>query len=328
MGLILTWAVLLSSIILVYIVLDGFDLGIGILFPWIANKTHRDIAMSTVTPVWDGNGTYLVLGAATLYAAFPKAYGILLPAFYTPIMILVISLVFRGVAFEFRFKAERSQTVWDTAFALSSTIASFIQGAILGRFVQGFGNTIPQNAYAYNWLTPFSCLTGIAVVFAYALLGANWLIIKTADKLQENMFRAAQWLLGIVSGMLAIVSLWTLFLESSILERWLVYKHLLWVIPTLTIFVIGFQFYCLHRRYERLPFFLSIAVFVYSYVGFGTSLWPYVIPHSLTFWEAAAPASSLKFALVGTIIVYPVLLIYTAYAYYVFRGKVTKTLHY
>lgn len=328
MSLILTWAVLLSIIILVYILLDGFDLGIGILFPWVPSKHCRDIMMSTVVAVWDGNETWLVLGAAALYGAFPLAYGILLPILYMPIMLMVLALIFRGVAFEFRFKAEKSQPFWDVAFSVSSIMAALMQGMILGSFVQGYGNEIPTIQQAHSWITPFSLLTGISVVVGYALLGSTWLIIKTEGALQTRCYQLAKWLLISVASLLAIVCIWTLFLEPRILERWLTYRYVLWIVPVLTACIIAYAFYALTQKYERSPFFLSVAIFVCSYFGFGVSLWPYVIPDSLTLWEAAAPASSLKFTLIGTAIIMPILLTYTAYTYYVFRGKVTKTIHY
>jgi cytochrome d ubiquinol oxidase subunit II len=328
MSLILTWAVLLSSIILIYILLDGFDLGIGILFPWISGQHSRDIMMSTVAPVWDGNETWLVFGAAALYGAFPIAYGVLMPILYMPIMFMLLALIFRGVAFEFRFKAEKSQAFWDIAFAAGSTIAALMQGMILGTFVQGYGTSIPTTQQGHPWITPFSFLTGLAVVIGYALLGATWLIIKTEGELQQRFFHIAKRLLLAVAGCLSVICLWTLFLELRILERWMMYKHVLWIIPTITSAIIGSAFYCLQKGYEKPPFLLSVGIFACSYIGFGISLWPYVIPYSLKFWDAAAPASSLRFSLIGTIIILPMLLAYTAYTYYVFRGKVTKTIHY
>lgn len=328
MNFILTWAVLLSFIILVYILLDGFDLGIGILFPWIKGDDARDITMSSIAYTWDGNGTWLVFGAAGLYGAFPVAYGILLPVLYMPIMLMVTALIFRGLAFEFRFKAETSKPFWDTAFALGSMVASLMQGMILGSFIQGYGTDIPSTPKLYPWITPFSVLTGIAVVLGYALLGANWLIMKTEGSLQKQMFHTAKWLLSLMTGALCLICVWVLLLQLRILDRWIIYRHLLWPVPVLTAIAVLYQFYCLNQKYETVPFFLTVALFILSYVGFAVSVWPYAIPYSVPFWEAAAPSSSLKFSLVGTAIIIPILLAYTAYSHYVFRGKVTRTIHY
>jgi cytochrome bd ubiquinol oxidase subunit II len=330
MLLILTWATIISLIIMMYVLLDGFDLGVGILFPWIKSSEYRDIMMSTVVPVWDGNETWLVFGAAALYAAFPMAYGILLPTLYMPIMILLVALIFRGVAFEFRFKAHKSQFIWDIAFAAGSILAAFIQGIILGTFVKGYGDHLPLSHSAYHWLTPFTIFTGIAVVGGYALLGATWLIIKTEGVLQERMFKAAKVLLPIVAFFLVSVSIWTPIVEPQVMHRWFSLPNFFYLspLPILTILIVFYNFYCLHKKKERLPFILTISLFVLSYTGFCISAWPYIIPHVLPVWEAAAPPSTLKFILVGAAIILPILLIYTLYSYHVFRGKVKTVIHY
>lgn len=330
MFLILTWATIISLIIMMYVLLDGFDLGVGILFPWIKSSEYRDIMMSTVVPVWDGNETWLVFGAAALYAAFPIAYGILLPTLYMPIMILLIALIFRGVAFEFRFKAHKSQFIWDIAFAAGSIVAAFIQGIILGTFVKGYGNHLPLPHSAYHWLTPFTIFTGIAVVCGYALLGATWLIIKTQDELQARMYKAAKVLLVIVAFFLVSVSIWTPIVEPQVMHRWFSLPNFYYLspLPILTILMVFYNFYCLHNKKERHPFILTISLFVLSYTGFCISAWPYIIPHVLPVWEAAAPPSTLKFILVGAAIILPILFIYTLYSYHVFRGKVKTVIHY
>lgn len=330
MLLILTWATIISLIIMMYVLLDGFDLGVGILFPWIKSSEYRDIMMSTVVPVWDGNETWLVFGAAALYAAFPIAYGILLPTLYMPIMILLIALIFRGVAFEFRFKAHKSQFIWDIAFAAGSIVAAFIQGIILGTFVKGYGNQLPLPHSAYHWLTPFTIFTGIAVVCGYALLGATWLIIKTQDELQARMYKAAKVLLVIVAFFLVSVSIWTPIVEPQVMHRWFSLPNFYYLspLPILTILIVFYNFYCLHNKKERHPFILTISLFVLSYTGFCISAWPYIIPHVLPVWEAAAPPSTLKFILVGAAIILPILFIYTLYSYHVFRGKVKTVIHY
>ena len=315
---------------MMYVLLDGFDLGVGILFPWIKQSEYRDIMMSTVVPVWDGNETWLVFGAAALYAAFPIAYGILLPTLYMPIMILLVALIFRGVAFEFRFKAHKSQFVWDIAFAAGSILAAFIQGIILGTFVKGYGNHLPLSHSAYHWFTPFTIFTGVAVICGYALLGATWLIIKTDGILQERMFKAAKVLLLLVAFFLVSVSIWTPIVEPQVMQRWFSLPNFYYLsaLPILTILIVFYNFYCLQKKKERLPFVLTISLFVLSYIGFCISAWPYIIPHVLPVWEAAAPPSTLKFILVGAAIILPILLIYTLYSYHVFRGKVKTAIHY
>ena len=331
MLLILTWAVIISFIIMMYVLLDGFDLGIGILFPWIKHGQYRDIMMSTVLPVWDGNETWLVFGAAALYGAFPLAYSVLLPTLYIPIMILLVSLIFRGVAFEFRFKAHRSQFVWDIAFAAGSTVAAFIQGVILGTFVKGYGNHLPLPHTAYQWLTPFSVFTGLAVVCGYALLGATWLIVKTEGDLQDQVYKAAKILLGLVTFFLVGVSFWTPFIEPRVVKIWFTAPkfYYLSVLPLLTLVIVLYNFYCLYnRKKERAPFVLTMGLFICSYLGFCISAWPYIVPHAVSVWDAAAAPSTLKFTLVGTAVLLPILLIYTLYSYHVFRGKVKELIHY
>jgi len=330
MSLILAWAVIISFAIIMYVLLDGFDLGIGILFPWIKHHEQRDLMMTSVAPVWDGNETWLVFGAAALYGAFPLAYSVLLPTLYMPITLMLAALIFRGVAFEFRFKAHKTRFIWDSAFTLGSTIAALMQGIILGTFIKGYGNNIPVTNLPYEWLTPFSLMTGIAVVCGYGLLGATWLIIKTEGELQIQMFRAAKILLFIVTIFLGIVSIWTPLMETHIMERWFTLPNLFYLLPLpiLTGFVVLYNFYCLRHRYEYLPFYLSISLFVFSYIGFCISSWPYIIPHAVPVWEAAAPPSSLKFILIGVIFLLPVLITYTIYSYRVFRGKVTHIEHY
>lgn len=329
MLLILTWAGIISFAIMMYVLLDGFDLGIGILFPFVRNHEHRDIMMSTIVPLWDGNETWLVMGAASLYAAFPIAYSTLLPTLYMPIMIMLAALIFRGIAFEFRFKANKSRALWDISFAGGSTVAALMQGIILGTFVSGYGFTFPNHVSAYHWLTPFSMMTGVALVAGYALLGSTWLIGKTTNFLQEKMYLAAKILLLVVSFFLLLVSIWTPLASPFVMERWFSLPNIFYLapLPMITGIIILYNFYCLGHRHEYMPFYLSIILFVCAYIGFCISDWPYIIPHSVTIWEAASPPSSLKFILVGTLILLPILLAYTAYSYRVFRGKVTTAEH-
>jgi cytochrome d ubiquinol oxidase subunit II len=230
------------------------------------------------------------------------------------------------VAFEFRFKAHKSQWFWDSAFTVGSTLAALMQGMILGSFVQGYGDNL--SGTAHPWITPFSVFTGGAVVTGYALLGSTWLILKTEGALQTRMYQTAKRLLTAVAGFLLIVCLWTPLLEPRIMARWLRYMPWLLPLPLATLALVTYHFYCLKHHCERAPFLLSVALFICAYIGFCISLWPYIVPHTLTFWEAAAPPSALKFSLAGVIVLVPLLAVYTAYAYRVFRGKVTQTIHY
>lgn len=330
MLLILAWAGVISFAIIMYVLLDGFDLGIGILFPWIKNRQQRDIMISTVMHVWDGNETWLVMGGASLYAAFPIAYSTLLPTLYMPLMIMLAALIFRGITFEFCFKAQKNRFLWDISFAGGSIIAAFMQGIVLGTFVKGYGDHLPLVVSAYHWLTPFSVMTGVAVVAGYALLGATWLIAKTVGELQAKMYAAAKILLCIMVFFLVVVSIWTPLMEPGVMQRWFSVPNIFYLapLPILSGLAILYTFYCLHKRREFLPFSLSIALFVLAYIGFCVSDWPYIIPHALTIWDAASAPSSLKFTLVGVAILLPILLAYTVYSYRVFRGKVTEVEHY
>lgn len=330
MLLILLWAGVISFSIIMYVILDGFDLGIGILFPWMKNAHDRDIMVSTIIPVWDGNETWLVMGGASLYAAFPIAYSSLLPALYLPLMIMLASLVFRGIAFEFRFKSHKSRYVWDYSFAIGSILAAFSQGLILGTFVQGYGNSLPLAVSAYAWLTPFSIMTGVAVVIGYALLGSTWLIAKTVGALQASMFQVAKLLLALLVIFLIIVSVWTPFIDPYVMARWFTMPNIVYLspLPLLTGVIVLWNFYALKKRAEFLPFILSIGLFIFAYAGFCISDFPYIIPHAATIWESASPPSSLKFNIIGVALLFPILLVYTVYSYHVFRGKVTEVEHY
>ncbi|MCD6047342.1 MAG: qxtB [Gammaproteobacteria bacterium] len=323
------WAVIMSFAIIMYVILDGFDLGIGILMPFVAEEFQRDLMISSIIPLWDGNETWLVFGAAVLYAAFPLAYSILLPALYTPIVLMLAALIFRGVTFEFRFKASQKRKLWDRCFSISSMLVAFLQGAILGTFVQGYGYQLPLQVSVFYWLTPFSIMTGVAVATGYALLGATWLIIKTERKLQNKMYLLAKYFLLAVSIFLIIVSLWTPAMEHEIALRWFSLPNLFYLapLPIFTGIAIMLNFYFLQKKYEILPFLLSISLFIFSYIGFCISAWPYIVPRVLPFWQAAAPPTTLKFMLVGVCILLPLLIAYTSYAYWVFKGKIIHPEH-
>jgi len=318
------FAALLAFIVIMYVILDGFDLGLGILFPFTTSETDRDKMMNSVAPVWDGNETWLVFGGAMLYGAFPKVYGTLLPILYMPLMLMLIGLIFRGVSFEFRFKAVRSKQLWNWIFAISSISAAFFQGVVLGCFVQGFPINPDQTIVNETvWLTPFSLLTGVALVCGYGLLGATWMIIKSEGSLQRQMIHFAKGLLVLVSIFLIFVSIWTPLHDVQIFNRWYSFPNILFLapLPLITALMVILTWKSLKKGDERKPFFYSIVIFLCSYAGIAISVYPYLIPRQLTFWDAAAPDSTLTFILVGVAIMLPVLLAYTLYAYHIFRGK-------
>lgn len=321
------WAGLIAVAVLAYVILDGFDLGLGILFPFIREERHRDVAVNTVAPVWDGNETWLVLGGGGLFAVFPLAYAVIMPALYAPIIAMLLGLIFRGVAFEFRWKSQQRKWFWDIGFSLGSLTAAFAQGITLGALVQGI--EVADRAYAggwWDWLTPFSIMTGLAVVVGYALLGATWLIVKTEGALQQQAYGWA-WTTGFGTVlMIGIVSLWTPFLNEVYMQRWFSFPAIIYVAPV-PILVLAAAYGLLdglkHRR-ELQPFLSALTLFVLCFVGLGIGFYPYIVPHSITIWDAAAPPSSLLFLLVGALVLLPLILAYTAYSYWVFRGKVRE----
>jgi cytochrome d ubiquinol oxidase subunit II len=323
----LIWAGLIAFAVLAYVVLDGFDLGVGILFPFMPEEMLRDEMMNSVAPVWDGNETWLVLGGGALFAAFPLAYAIIMPALYAPVIALLLGLVFRGVAFEFRWKTQRGKFLWDGAFAAGSTVAAFAQGIALGALVQGI--PVAGRAYAggwWDWLTPFSVLTGVSLVAGYALLGATWLIYKTQGHTQQQAYRFATVAGGATLAAIGLVSLWTPFLSDVFMQRWFSWPRILFVapVPALVALAAYVLFNGLRRRQELSPFLASLALFVLCFVGLLISFFPYLVPTSVTLWEAAAPQSSLRFLLAGAAFLIPVILVYTAYSYWVFRGKIEQ----
>lgn len=319
------WAFLIAFAVLAYVILDGFDLGVGILFPFLDSDRTRDTAMNTVAPVWDGNETWLVLGGGGLFAVFPLAYAVIMPALYMPITIMLLGLVFRGVSFEYRWRTERWKPVWDWSFALGSLAAAFAQGVTLGALVQGI--EISGRAYAggwWDWLTPFSLTTGAAVVIGYALLGATWLVMKTEGALQTRAM-SVSWITGIATlAMIGIVSLWTTFLDPVFMARWFAFPAIVYVapVPLFVLLAAASLAHGLRRHHDVQPFASALALFVLSFIGLGISFYPYIVPPSITIWDAAAPDSSLSFLLVGAVVLIPLILAYTAYSYWVFRGKV------
>lgn len=319
------WAGVIAFAVLAYVIMDGFDLGVGILFPHVRDEADRDQMMNSVAPVWDGNETWLVLGGGGLFAVFPLAYAIIMPALYAPIIAMLLALIFRGVAFEYRWRTRRGKFLWDWAFTGGSTVAAFAQGVALGALVQGI--PVEGRAYAggwWDWLTPFSLLTGVALVVGYALLGATWLIYKTEGGVQGEAYRFAR-ITGVGTlALIGAVSLWTPFLDPEFMARWLGWPQVLYTAPVpLMVAAAAFGlFRSLARRQELAPFLAALALFILSYIGLGISFYPFIVPVSVTIWEAAAPDDSLAFLLVGAAVLVPLILLYTAYSYWVFRGKV------
>ncbi|MCY1671337.1 cytochrome d ubiquinol oxidase subunit II [Novosphingobium sp. SL115] len=319
------WAGIIGFAIVAYVVMDGFDLGIGILFPLFKVGKDRDTAMNSIAPVWDGNETWLVLGGGGLLAAFPLAYAIILPALYAPLIAMLLGLVLRGVAFEFRWRDPAHRAWWDRAFTGGSAVATFAQGIALGALLQGI--SVEGRAYSggwWEWLSPFSLLTGVALMVGYALLGACWLNWKTEGGLQRQVVTYAGRLGIALLILIGAVSLATLTLEASYQSRWLAWPGVLATaqVPLATVIVTALFYRSLSQRKHAQPFFWALALFGLCLLGLGISIWPYVIPARITIWEAAAPVRSQLFMLAGGGVLIPVILAYTAWSYWVFRGKV------
>ena len=323
----LIWAIIIIFGIMMYVVMDGFDLGIGILFPFIKGESDRDVMMNTVAPVWDGNETWLVLGGAALFGAFPLAYSVVLSALYLPLMLMLMGLIFRGVAFEFRFKARpEKRHIWDKSFIGGSLVATFFQGVALGAFIDGI--PVVNREYAgggLDWLSPFTVFCGIALIVAYALLGCTWLIMKTEGHLQERMHKLGRPLALAVLVLMGIVSLWTPLAHTDIAARWFTLPNLFWFLPVpiLVLVTMYSLLKAIARKAHYMPFLLTLVLIFLGYSGLGISLWPNIIPPSISIWDAAAPPQSQGFMLVGTLFIIPFILGYTFWSYYVFRGKVT-----
>ncbi|MBV4536114.1 MULTISPECIES: cytochrome d ubiquinol oxidase subunit II [Pseudomonas] len=322
----LIWFLIIGFGVMMYVITDGFDLGIGILFPFIPDRDHRDTMVNTVAPVWDGNETWLVLGGAGLMAAFPKVYAILLSALYLPALGLLVGLVWRGVSFEFRFKADDAhKPFWDRAFMSGSFMAAFFQGVILGAFIEG--HQIVDGVATdgvMSWLTPFNVFCGFGVVIAYALLGATWLILKTEGDLQARIMRATGPITVATVLSMLVVSVWTPLTHPAIFERWFSLPNFWFFLPVPALVLVATWAILRSLRGEPHagPFIWSLVLIFLGYTGLLISIWPYVLPPSLTIWEAAAPPQSLGFALVGALFIIPFILGYSAWSYYVFRGKV------
>ncbi|MGY4517468.1 cytochrome d ubiquinol oxidase subunit II [Lysobacter sp. HA18] len=320
------WFGVIGFGVLMYVLLDGFVLGLGILAPFARDEDELDHMMNTAAPIWDGNETWLVLGGAGLLAAFPKAYAIMLSALYLPVLLMLIALIFRGVAFEFRFKATRARRFWGAAFGLGSTFAGFAQGVILGSIVEGM--PLESGKYlggAFGWFSPFSMLTGVAVVFGYALLGTTWLILKTEGPLQRLARHMARPLVLVVVAFMGLVSAWLPFLSSRIMARWFEGGHFWWLAPVPLLALVNAAWLwraALREGRDATPFLLTLSFFLLGFVGLVLGVWPHIIPPSLTIWSASSPPSSQGFVMVGMVVLLPAILGYTWWSYRVFAGKV------
>ena len=319
------WAAIIGLGVFLYVTLDGFDLGIGLLFPFIESKGDRQVMLNTVAPVWDGNETFLVFGGAGLYCAFPIVYSTVLPANYLPLILMVVGLIFRGAAFELRAKANRTRNLWDLAFIGGSALAAFCQGIVLGSLLQG--TTIVDGRFAgdaFDWLSPFSVFCGLGVLVTYATLGCAWLIMKTEGELQSTMRLLMRPLVGVLLLVMGIVSLWTVIGLPSVAHRWFGSGNLAWFLPVpiLVVVCVWQIFRSVRLHHDATPFVLTLALCFLGYTGLLISIWPNIVPPSLTIWQASSSRSSQLFALVGTVIVLPIILVYNAMQYRVFHGKV------
>ncbi len=329
MDLALVSAAVIALGVLVYIVLDGFDLGVGVLFAAAPDETARATMMNSIAPVWDGNETWLILGGAVLFAAFPLAYAVALPALYIPLMLMLFALIFRGVSFELRFKAKNPRP-WDFAFGLGSTVAAFMQGAMLGGLVNGI--KVENNAFAggpFDWVTPLAVAAGLGVVAGYALLGACWLVLKTEGELQARARVWGRWLTLAVLAAMGTVSLITPLKHARVAARWFSGLNIVALAPV-PLAALGAAYLlwsALKQGAERAPFFLAVLMFLLGYAGIAISLWPYIVPYAVTIWAAAAPRASQVFTLIGVAVALPMVAVYTIYAYRVFRGKVSEGYH-
>ncbi len=325
------WTVILGLGVCFYVILDGFDLGVGILYGFAPDTSSRNLVMNSIAPIWDGNETWLVLGGVGLLAAFPLAFAIIIPAVYFPILVMLLALVFRGVAFEFRLRDAEHKTFWDHGFCYGSAIATFAQGLVLGSFIQGF--EVDGRHYvgsSWDFLTPFSVLTGVALLFGYSLLGAGWLILKTEGELQSWARSLGRWcLIGVVLAV-GIVSVWTPIMNANIATRWFSWPNIAFFspVPLITALLAISAWRSLNKQTEIAPFASAIGLFLMAYLGIAISLWPMIVPYHYSLWEAASAESTQAFLAVGTLTLLPVILMYTAWSYWVFRGKVRADIGY
>jgi cytochrome d ubiquinol oxidase subunit II len=319
------WACILSLAVLMYVLLDGFDLGVGMLFFFRPHEEDRDLMVASVAPVWDFNETWLILGGGGLLAVFPLAFAIIIPAVYFPILLMLLGLLFRGVAFEFRDAPAARKRLWNVAFAYGSLIATFAQGVVLGNFIRGF--PVSGRVFAgtsWDWIAPFPLLTGLGLMVGYCLLGATWLVMKTEGELQQWARSIARWFLLGLLAFIVMVSIWTPLAQERIAERWFSYPNIVLFspVPLLTVALALSLWRFLKQGRDVLPFICAMGLFFLAYTGLIISLWPYVAPPSVTLWDAATAPMSQQFLMVGTMFLLPVILLYVFWSYWVFRGKV------
>jgi cytochrome d ubiquinol oxidase subunit II len=321
------WATIMGLAVAIYVILDGFDLGVGILFPFAADEHQRDQMMNSVAPFWDGNETWLVLGGAGMLVTFPLAYSIILPALYLPVIVMLLALVFRGVAFEFRWVGMTGKRKWTLIFAAGSTLAAFCQGLILGGLIQGI--KVENGAFAggtFDWATPFAVMCGLGVVAGYGLLGATWLVMKTEGSVANRARVEARLLLLLVLAFMAIVSIWTPLAFERIATRWFSLPNILffWWVPAATALVAIAAWRWLDAGRDVLPFLAAIALFLLGYLGILISNFPYIVPPSLTIWQTAAAPATQVFMLMGTLVMLPIILGYMVFVYWIFGGKLRE----
>jgi cytochrome d ubiquinol oxidase subunit II len=325
------WTLILGAGIFFYVLLDGFDLGVGMLYGLAPDVGTRNIVMNSIAPIWDGNETWLVLGGVGLLAAFPLAFAVIVPALYFPILVMLLALVFRGVAFEFRFRDAPHRTFWDHGFCYGSAIATFAQGVMLGAFIQGF--EVDGRHFAgtsFDFLTPFSVLTGVALLFGYGLLGAGWLILKTEGEIQAAARRHGKGcLIGVLTA-IAVVSAWTPIMSEEVALRWFSWPNIAFLspVPVATGLAALGVWRALNGRSEAGAFIGAIALFTLAYIGMAISLWPMIVPYHYTLWQAASSERTQAFLLIGTLFLLPVIFVYTGWSYWVFRGKVRADVGY
>ena len=325
------WACILSLAVLMYVLLDGFDLGVGMLFFFRPHEEDRDLMVASVAPVWDFNETWLILGGGGLLAVFPLAFAIIIPAVYFPILLMLLGLLFRGVAFEFRDAPAARKRLWNVAFAYGSLIATFAQGVVLGNFIKGF--PISGRVFAgssWDWFAPFPLLTGLGLMVGYCLLGATWLVMKTEGELQQWARSIARWFLLGLLGFIVMVSIWTPLAQARIAQRWFSYPNIVLFspVPLLTAALALMLWRFLKQGRDVLPFICAMGLFFLAYTGLIISLWPYVAPPSVTLCDAATAPMSQQFLMVGTMFLLPVILLYVFWSYWVFRGKVKAGMGY
>ncbi|MDW6025273.1 cytochrome d ubiquinol oxidase subunit II [Mesorhizobium sp. BAC0120] len=325
------WTVILGVGVFLYVALDGFDLGVGMLYNFAGSREDRNLIMNSIAPIWDGNETWLILGSVGLYAAFPLAFAIIIPAVYFPVLLMLLALIFRGLAFEFRYRDAEHRTFWDHGFAWGSALAAFAQGLVLGAFIQGF--QVDGRHFAggsFDFLTPFSVVVGLCLVAGYSLLGAGWLIIKTEGELQAWARRLGRGSFVATTAAIVIVSVWTPLSDAAIAARWFSWPNILYLapVPIITAALVWYVWRALNSTSDFGPFVGSLALFAMSYIGIAISLWPMIVPRHYTLDQAAASPSTQAFLLIGTLFLLPIVLVYTAWSYWVFRGKVRADIGY